>query len=273
MEANQELTNAGLSELRIRELFIDRHTSAPPLPVPYDPFVPSVPSVPQVNFRRVKSYLNPNREATSLTSDEKEFQMVERHFMKMSQSLCHVIMSIDFVNNPTLQMKFDEKKLSFKKANIPDEEVFAYHGTNHYNIQSICQNNLNVISRAAHGNGYYFSEFPDISVSYGENELGLILFKTLPGHVYVGKDKNQHTGADAKYQSKKIPPGEVNDSRGFHLIIENNEQFIPYCVIHLAEKQLMENLKANPDLMAAYLKQVCVVCNLIICYLWKGNPK
>ena len=183
------------------------------------PSFSSVPSVPKMNFRRVKSYLNP----------KKEF-------------------SIDFVNNPTLQRKFNLKKLSFKKANIPDEEVFAYLGTNHENIQSICQNNLNVILKAAHGNGYYFSEFPDISLRYGGNKQGLILFKTLPGIVYVGKDKNQHTGADAKYQSKKIPPGMVNDSRGFYLIIEDNEQFIPYCVIHLAEKELMDNLKTNPDL-------------------------
>ena len=67
-------------------------------------------------------------------------------------------------------------------------------------------------------------------------------------YVYVGKNKNQHTGADAKYQSKKVPPERLNDSRGSYLIIENNEQFIPYCVIHLAEKELMDNLKTNPDL-------------------------
>ena len=153
---------------------------------------------PQVTFRSVKSYLNPTREATSLTSDEKEFQMVERHFLKMSQSLLHVIMSIDFVNNPTLQMKFDAKKLNFQKSNIPDEEVFAYHGTKPENIPSICQNNLNIIKRAVHGNGYYFSESPDVSLQYGGQKQGLILFKTLPGLVYTGVDKNQHSGSDAK---------------------------------------------------------------------------
>ena len=134
-------------------------------------------------------------------------------------------------------MKFDAKKLNFKKANIPDEEVFAYHGTNPENIHSICPNNLNVIRSAKHGNGYYFSEFPDKSLHYGGQKQGLILFKTLPGLVYTGVDKNQHSGSDAKYQSKKVPPGMFEkDSRGFMLIIENNEQFIPYCVIHLAHK-------------------------------------
>ena len=71
---------------------------------------------------------------------------------------------IEFVINPSLQQKFEDKKAEFKETGIPDEEVFAYHGTPPENIKSICKSNLNIIRRTAHGGGYYFSEHPEMSL-------------------------------------------------------------------------------------------------------------
>ena len=63
--------------------------------------------------------MDPSRPTNLLTSEEKEFQMVERHFLKMTKSLLHYIKSIDFITNPVLQQKFDAKKEEFKNAGIP----------------------------------------------------------------------------------------------------------------------------------------------------------
>ena len=68
----------------------------------------------------------------------------------------------DFIINPDLQMKFEAKKEEFKHRNIPHQTIFTFHGTQIQNIDGICENNLNTINRAAHGHGYYFSEFPDV---------------------------------------------------------------------------------------------------------------
>ena len=71
--------------------------------------------------KTVTSYLDPSRPTNLLSSEEKEFQMVERHFLKMTKSLLHYIKSIDFITNPVLQQKFDAKKEEFKNAGIPHQ--------------------------------------------------------------------------------------------------------------------------------------------------------
>ena len=71
--------------------------------------------------KTVTSYLDPSRPTNLLTSEEKEFQMVERHFLKMTKSLLHYIKSIDFITNPVLKQKFDAKKEEFKNAGIPHQ--------------------------------------------------------------------------------------------------------------------------------------------------------
>ena len=99
------------------------------------------------------------------SAEDLEFQMVQNHFLKMlPKDSPRCIASIEFVINPSLQQKFEDKKTEFKETHIPDEEVFAYHGTPAENIRSICKSNLNIIRRTAHGGGYYFSEHPEMSL-------------------------------------------------------------------------------------------------------------
>ena len=85
-------------------------------------------------------------------AEEVKFQTVQNHFMKMSSKNCRwSITSIEFVTNVDLQKKFHNKKSEFKMKNIPDEEIFAYHGTQPKNVKKICKTNLNIIRRTAHG--------------------------------------------------------------------------------------------------------------------------
>ena len=62
------------------------------------------------------------------------------------------------------------------------------------------------------------------------------MFKLLPGLSYVGSSHNNHTGKNAKFQSKEVQGGQgvLFNMR----IIENNEQFMPHCILHLAQNSV-----------------------------------
>ena len=81
-----------------------------------------------------------------------------------------------------------------------------------------------------------------MSLAYGR---GLIMFKLLPGLSYVGSSHNSHTGQNAKFQSKEVLAQKSNGKAvagqsfgGNMRIIENNEQFMPYCILHLAQNNV-----------------------------------
>ena len=186
-----------------------------------------------------KKNIKPSRKVDTTNPEDIEFRMVESHFLRMIRRHPNAqikgIDSIDFVFNQNLQKKFDDKQSEFKKKKIQHDYVLAYHGTQPGNIDSILKSNLNIKKREAHGPGYYFSEFPDVSLGYG---TGLIVFKVLNGKEYVGSNYNDHVGPNAKFQSKKVPSSSTiaNNAQGYGdmLIVENNEQFVPYCVLNLS---------------------------------------
>ena len=81
--------------------------------------------------------------------------------------------------------------------------MLVYHGTDPKNAESICKFNLNIRKRKVHGAGFYFSEYPQVSVWYGKQ---LIVFKAMPGREYTGRELHKHDGTDrnAAHHSKKI---------------------------------------------------------------------
>ena len=174
-----------------------------------------------------KRKVQPSRTVDNSDPFDMEFRMVESHFLRnIRNAQGKKISSIDFVYNDTLQKKFDDKQAEFKKKKIPSDTIFAYHGTKPENIDSILKTNLNRKVGQAYGPGYYFSEFPDFSLGYGQ----LIVFKVLPGKEYIGSDCNAHTGPNARFQSRKV---QATGEYGQILVIDNTEQFVPYCVLHL----------------------------------------
>ena len=174
-----------------------------------------------------KKKVQPSRTVDNSDPFDMEFRMVESHFLRnIRNAQGKKISSIDFVYNDTLQKKFDDKQAEFKKKKIPSDTIFAYHGTKPENIDSILKTNLNRKVGQAYGPGYYFSEFPDFSLGYGQ----LIVFKVLPGKEYIGSDEHSYTGPNARFQSKKV---QATGEYGQILVIDNTEQFVPYCVLHL----------------------------------------
>jgi hypothetical protein len=144
------------------------------------------------------------------------------------------ISSIDIVINKKLEIKFEATKRLFKLLNIPDNEILAYHGTASANIDNILQNNLQVsyARRQAYGRGNYFSEFPAISLGYGD---GLLLCRILPGKEFVD---SSNCDIRLGYNSKKVllsnQPGTAAtaNTSGEMIIIEKSDQILPFFVIH-----------------------------------------
>ena len=131
------------------------------------------------------------------------------------------IKSINIVYNRVLEDTFTAKKQEFKQFRIKDDEIFAFHGTAIENVDNILKENLQLryARRQAYGPGNYFSEFPDISLGYGQ---GLILFRVLPGVEYSGSSLDIPAGSN----SKKVN----GDPEGFGamLIIKDSAQFLPF---------------------------------------------
>ncbi len=162
------------------------------------------------------------------------FRIAESHFLRLagSRGASCKIRHVQFVQNKALEAAFEDKKREFKQSTIPSHEVLAFHGTAAENIDSILKKNLDPgrggrAHGQAHGPGCYFSEFPDVSLGYGN---GLIMFRTLPGNEYVGS-----SACPNKFNSKKVASGTRANTQGYGnmLIIKDPAQFMPYFVYHL----------------------------------------
>ena len=87
-------------------------------------------------------------------------------------------------------------------------------------------------SGQAYGPGNYFSEFPDISIPYGQRGpggIGLMLFRVLPGKEY---EKSNSGDIPAGFNTKKVR----GDPKGLGemLVIKDPKQFLPYIVYNLS---------------------------------------
>ena len=143
-----------------------------------------------------------------------------------------IIDSIDIVKNEELETKFKEFKLHLQADNSPIDEILAYHGTAVENIDNILNCNLQISYsvRRAHGKGMYFSEFPNVSLRYGQ---GLVLCRILPGKEFVGACSSD---IPLGFHSKKIRPNA--DQSGSMIIVTNSDQILPAYVIHLTKSSL-----------------------------------
>ena len=109
--------------------------------------------------------------------------MAESRFYRLQNSSKFRIQSIDIVENPQLEARFNSKQEEFKRQGIPADPILAFHGTNATNIDSILQNNfsLSKVARTVYGFGIYFSEQPEVSKGYADGCRSFLLCKLLLG--------------------------------------------------------------------------------------------
>ena len=168
---------------------------------------------------------------------EMYYVYAENHFIKMAAKTNlqpSTVSSVDIVVNKNLEQKFEATRTKFRSQGISDREILAYHGTKKANIPNILNTNLQLsfAQRQAYGRGNYFSEFPAISLGYGD---GLLLCRILPGREFVDSSPSN---IPSGYNSKKVlrmttagAAGAANAS-GEMIIIENSDQILPFFVIH-----------------------------------------
>ena len=193
-----------------------------------------------------QSFLKQTVKASRAVNFQDPFEMyysfAESHFRRMAAAskppLSHqeaTISSIDIVINKDLERKFEARKLLFKFLSIPDKEILAYHGTDKNNIDSILKNNLQLsyAKRQRYGRGNYFSEFPSISLGYGD---GLLLCRILPGKEFVDSSSSNilpgHNSKKVLLSNQPLIPGGAANASGEMIIIENSDQILPFFVIH-----------------------------------------
>lgn len=160
--------------------------------------------------------------------DEAHWNAAYIAFHKNSVSNSYEINAIEVVRNPELEANFQKKKIWLKSKGSPDGEIRGFHGTDPQNIDSIIKQNLDP-NRAAthgrrHGEGCYFSEFPDFSLGYGQ---GLLLFRILPGRESTTQNPLQD------YDTKKVDAN--NDGYGQILVIKDSHQFLPIYIYHISK--------------------------------------
>ncbi|XP_046848885.1 NFX1-type zinc finger-containing protein 1-like [Xenia sp. Carnegie-2017] len=190
-----------------------------------------------------KKRMYPSREKNFQDPFEMHYHFAESHFRRMSanSSLKNVnITAIDIVINKDLENKFEATKTKFRDEGIPDKEILAYHGTDKKNIDSILQNNLQLgfAQRQMYGYGNYFSEFPEVSIHYGD---GLLLCRILPGKEFIDSSSaNIPCGFNSKkvvrqrlgLRCASVDASASSNISGKIIIIENSDQILPYFVIH-----------------------------------------
>ncbi|XP_048576294.1 uncharacterized protein LOC5506123 [Nematostella vectensis] len=179
----------------------------------------------------IKKNMKPSRTVDPNDPFENFYNLAAQHYLSKCQTKKE-IESIDVVINNQLLQKFEAKQKEFKSKGIPDGEILAYHGTRSVNIDSILRNNLDIkfAQRQAYGRGNYFSEFPEISMGYGD---GLLLCRVLPGREWVdssGRDILQGYNSKKVLQLQRGQP--AANAFGDMVIIENSDQILPYFVMH-----------------------------------------
>lgn len=190
-------------------------------------------ATPGKSFQKVR--MVPGRTVNLQDPLELTYRFAEGHFLRMAGKYGatgrHTINAITIVNNPKLAAKFEAKQEEFSKKNKGDI-IFAYHGTQTDSsiLNNILENNFEKKfwgkkTGQVYGPGTYFSEFPNISIVYG---FGLILCQLLPGREYKG-DSNK----PKEYDSRLVSPDAASGSAQM-VIIEDADQILPFCVIHLS---------------------------------------
>ena len=212
------------------------------------------------DFEKIELF--PSRKKDDKDPRQVQFNIAQGHFLAMKNKAMQKglpfdfreIRMVEYIVNKELYKKFNAKKKEFKRQGLPHEEVYAFHGTDSKNIDSILKDNLDPkrapTNGRVHGQGCYFSEFPDISFSYGN---GLLLFRTLPGNEFCGKSMN----IPDEYQSKKVICG-LGDANNYGdmLIIQNPDQFMPYFVYHFSEwsvQKTRQNFKKICDTLYLFV--------------------
>ena len=147
------------------------------------------------------------------------------------------IQSIEYIENQVNGERYRRcKEVLMKKSDLCAKEILLFHGTNVQNIDSILNANFNIESSPVdrckamvYGRGVYMSEFPGVSLMYGN---GLLLCKVLLGSIETVSMADICSKAQSMvetFDTREV----VKDGVTVMHVIKNSDQILPYCVINL----------------------------------------
>ena len=187
---------------------------------------------------KIRSWkLRPNRHLVPTDPLDLNFQIAESRFLRSAakSGKQYQIESIDYYVKPDLVRKFRAKKSYFESCYGKGDDskyVFAFHGTDRDNIDSIVRDNfqLEYCKRSMYGKGIYLSEFVDVTLPFGRS---LLLCKVLPGKSLDVSNSAWDSAIVPNFNSHRVKADA--EGYGWALVIDDPDQILPCYVINYKE--------------------------------------
>ena len=158
-----------------------------------------------------------------------------------------IIESITYVQNDRLTANYEKRKERFEKKGMINEcgnvqELLLFHGTSLSSVEGILANNFIIdavpqktnaksqqrMKLMVFGKGAYFSEYPAVSMMYGE---ALLLCKVMPGRCESLRHSNYpFRDIPMEFNSREILS---NNGTSVIQVVKTASQILPYCVLKL----------------------------------------
>jgi len=191
-----------------------------------------------------RKMLRASRVYDESSSDDAHYRVVESQFLSLciKQGLYPSLESVELILNTDLIRKWNNKKEEFE-LHGKGEVILGFHATpmKEY-IENIITNNFDPARIGSTsdcgwwGRGFYFSEFPNISLAYGSH---LLLCKLLIGRAYDVTHRMDGQPLIEGYDSHRlgteiegllVPNGE---GRGQELVIPHPDQILPLYILYV----------------------------------------
>eukprot|EP00667_Euglena_gracilis_P000085 EG_transcript_85 len=177
--------------------------------------------------------IKPSRAYDPNNQLDRHFRIAEGAFQRYHPK--GQVTQVEYHLAPALLQRFEAKKKQLAASGKGDA-ILAFHGTRlRASIDSIVHNNFDpqLVGSATgcvHGLGFYFSEFPDISLGYGQH---LLLCQVLVGKEYDEQPRDNFNGKPLKagYNSHRVQANAAGCAA--MVIVADPDQILPLYVLHV----------------------------------------
>ena len=188
------------------------------------------------NFSR--TMIRPNRVFTNSDPMDLHFRTAESQYLRLHRRQPERLVTVEYIHNPDLIDKWENMKSKLLAESVGDE-LFAFHSTTSEEaIDNIVTKNFDVNKiGSAHDSGYwrkgfYFSEFPNVSLGYARGLRKFLLCKIIPGKSFECTQRMDGQSIQLGYHSHRVMP----DSEGAaqELVIPKPDQILPLYILRLS---------------------------------------
>eukprot|EP00966_Prymnesium_polylepis_P308232 7122807-Prymnesium_polylepis.1 len=168
------------------------------------------------------------------------FRVCESHLLRQAAS--RRLVRVEYIVNPALIRQFEQQSHQFQRNGTPTDMLLAFHANRDRTaIDRIVRDNFDprrlgsATGAGWYGNGFYFSEFPEVSLGYGGN---MLLCRLLPGRVY--DVPQQHNAPVPELHGQPLRRGYDSHRVRAHrhgyadeLVMRSEKQILPCYILHM----------------------------------------